>query len=469
MGFKERLDEALRAVPDMSAPSTTKFDPVRKVCAECCGLDIERTHALFVSKPGNLNVRFKQPGVTNRRPALALAIIKQAEDLPASLAPGQRLVGPSRNIGALAYCVRGTDDSWTVAAMIEAPNGALAPLFRREFASMEVIAPTFDTEERQPDAPLPRPEKATDLAESLLLDPNWLEDVLWLLEDKKALVFYGPPGTGKTYLATRIAHFLQPNPALVSLVQLHPSYGYEDFFEGYRPVARARESRSPGTLGSRAEEQPSPLYRSSGLSLEKRDGPLRALAREAALHPDEPALLVLDEMNRGNLPKVFGELFFLLEYRKESTTLMYSPDEHYRLPPNLSIIGTMNTADRSIAVLDQALRRRFHFVGLFPGEYPVNGLLRQYLQKNTPQMLWVADLLDEANARLGDRNASIGPSHFMRKDLDDAILRRIWRHSVLPSLEEHFYGNISQLDELRLDRLRADLEIKSEEDAEEHD
>jgi 5-methylcytosine-specific restriction protein B len=246
------------------------------------------------------------------------------------------------------------------------------------------------------------------------------------------VVLYGPPGTGKTFIAQAIARALQPSDALRALVQLHPSYGYEDFFEGFRPDAGK-----------------------NGMTLVKRSGPLRRLAEAARRNPGQPVVLVLDEMNRGNLPRVFGELYFLLEYRAHNVTLMYSPDEQFELPPNLFFIGSMNTADRSIAVLDQAVRRRFHFAGLFPGEPPVDGMLRAFLARHRPGMSWVADLLDEANRRLGDRNMAIGPSHFMRRDLDDEILGRVWRCSVLPSIEEQFFGNAGRVKEFELDALRA--------------
>jgi 5-methylcytosine-specific restriction protein B len=215
-------------------------------------------------------------------------------------------------------------------------------------------------------------------------------------------------------------------------VQLHPSYAYEDFFEGYRP-------------------RPS----DHGFTLTKTPGPLRRLAEAAKAMPDQPVVLVLDEMNRGNLPKVFGELYFLLEYRGDAVGLMYSPDESFRLPENLYVIGTMNTADRSIVSVDQALRRRFHFSGMFPGEPPVAGMLRRYLERHVPALRWVADVLDLANARLGDRNVAIGPSHFMRPDLDADIVRRVWSHSILPTLEDHFFGNAPRLEEFKLDVLQA--------------
>lgn len=274
------------------------------------------------------------------------------------------------------------------------------------------------------------------LASSLFVPESWLNDVAWLLEDKQRVVFYGPPGTGKSYLALAIARFLQPNAELRRVVQLHPSYGYEDFFEGYRPVKGNTD----------------------GLTLDIRQGPFGDLVDEARKAAPDPAVLLLDEMNRGNLPRVFGELYFLLEHEEESTRLMYRPEESFILPQNLYMIGTMNTADRSVAQLDQALRRRFHFVPLFPGEPPVDEMLRRYLAANVPAMDWAADLLNKANDALGDRNVAIGPSHLMRDDLDDEVLDRVWRHSVLPTIEDHFFGEQDRAKDFDLEALRRSLE-----------
>ncbi len=246
----------------------------------------------------------------------------------------------------------------------------------------------------------PEDEKLAALAEELLLDKVFLEEVVALLRDKKQIIFYGPPGTGKTYIARKLVEHLASEVGRHEIVQFHPSYSYEDFVQGYRPVI---------------------LEEDGGLTYDLKPGPLQRLARRARESAKEHVLLI-DEINRGNLPKILGELLYLLEYREDEVTLMYEEDgERFTMPENLLIIGTMNTADRSIALVDAALRRRFHFVPLFPGQYPLDGLLSRWLKRNNRDMVHVADIVERLNARLNERfgpHLQVGPSYFMDNGFD---------------------------------------------------
>ena len=156
-------------------------------------------------------------------------------------------------------------------------------------------------------------------------------------------------------------------------------------------------------------------------------------------------MLIIDEINRANLAKVFGELYFLLEYRDQAVDLLYSAadEEQFTLPPNLYLIGTMNTADRSIALVDSAVRRRFAFVELDPVAEPTRGLLRRWSAKHELPIV-AADLLDTLNQRIGDPDFRVGPSYFMRSTDPGTFsrerLERIWASDILPLLQEHFYG-----------------------------
>lgn len=272
------------------------------------------------------------------------------------------------------------------------------------------------------------------LAEDLLVDREFLDDVVALLEEKRQVVFYGPPGTGKTYIAKALAKALVADQTRRAIVQFHPSTSYEDFFEGYRP-----ESDDSGQLS---------------YSLVK--GPLARMAEQAAASPNVRHVMVVDEINRANLPKVFGELLFLLEYRDEAIHTLYRPEETFELPDNLWFIGTMNSADRSIALVDAALRRRFHFVPFFPEQDHMVGLLGKWLGKHKGDVR-IARLVEQVNQELVEQigeHLQIGPSYFMREGLDDEQLRRIWKYSIAPYIEEQLFGQRSEIAHYQYDEVR---------------
>ena len=258
-----------------------------------------------------------------------------------------------------------------------------------------------------------------ELASELLMKQSWLQRLVDQLAARRQVVLYGPPGTGKTWLARRIAaHAFEPDD--VRLIQFHPSYTYEDFVEGYRPTTE-----------------------SGVLTYSLVQGPLRELSERANERPEHPHLLIVDEINRGNLPKIFGELYFLLEYRDQPLRLQYSGHEAFRLPANLYIVGTMNTADRSIALLDAALRRRFAFIELSPQAEPIEGLLERWLERHglDPEP---AVLLETLNAMLieadGDRDLAIGPSYFMDRHGTAPDVETVWQYDILPLLAERFHA-----------------------------
>jgi len=252
-----------------------------------------------------------------------------------------------------------------------------------------------------------------------------LERFASLLKSRKQMVFYGPPGTGKTFIARRLARALagEDRTDAVTLVQFHPSYSYEDFFEGYRP-----SETSTGAA-----------------TFMLTHGPLRRIASEASnpANSHKPYFLIIDEMNRGNLAKVFGELYFLLEYRNQSVSPQYSPGTRFTLPDNLFIVGTMNTTDRSVGLVDAAIRRRFPFVELHPDTSPVEGVLGRYLASNGISTER-AGLLRALNASITTRDLRIGPSYLMRPEADtEEGLEQVWTYDILPLLQEHFYDSKS--------------------------
>jgi 5-methylcytosine-specific restriction protein B len=292
-----------------------------------------------------------------------------------------------------------------------------------------------DTKPETPAADLVDP--LVEAAEELLLDRAFLDDIKNLLQETKQVIFYGPPGTGKTFVAQRLAMAFAGDPARTTLVQFHPSTSYEDFFEGFRPLPAA----------------------DGGITYALQDGPLRIMAAAAESDPAHTYILVIDEINRAQLQKVLGELFFLLEYRDKQVRPLYRPDEPFSLPANLWLIGTMNTADRSIALVDSALRRRFQFVPFTLDERadnPIAGLLRKWLRANS-EPEWVADLVDQVNQELvtslGMGDLALGPSYFMVQGLDEARLRRIWRYRIEPLIEDIFFGEPERSEPFRFDNV----------------
>ena len=279
------------------------------------------------------------------------------------------------------------------------------------------------------------------LSKELLWQTDALQKIIDGLQDKRQAIFQGPPGTGKTYVAKRIAEHCREHGGDFKIVQFHPSYSYEDFVEGFRPTL---------TAGGQAGFKLSP-------------GPLRLIAEEAAAKPDATFILVIDEINRGNVAKILGELYFLLEYRGDKVNLQYSNNE-FSLPTNLWFIGTMNTTDRSIALVDAALRRRFYFFGFFPDEPPIKGLLRRWLEKNNSELGWVAKLVDQANGELGDRHMGIGPSHFMKEpgSLDEKRIQFIWEQAVMPYIEEQCFGDEERLKQFAYEELKSKLKANDQ-------
>lgn len=260
------------------------------------------------------------------------------------------------------------------------------------------------------------------LGDELKLDSAWLDRVVSALHRRGQVILYGPPGTGKTFVAKALTRAVTGRPNAARRIQFHPSYTYEDFFAGYRP----REKNGQ-------------------LVFELAKGPLRRIADDARKDPDVAHVLLIDEINRANLSKVFGELYYLLEYRDDEIDLLYAGSgtdggDTFSLPPNVLIIGTMNTADRSIALLDSAMRRRFSFFELHPDVAPVAGILDRWLDAH-PQNLPLPALFAELNSRIADREDRIGPSHLLRQDnLSRADLEAIWHESLLPLLEERHLG-----------------------------
>ena len=256
-------------------------------------------------------------------------------------------------------------------------------------------------------------------------DPRYTE---WksILDRKGQVIFYGPPGTGKTRAAKGFASWLlqgSTSSTRLTEVTFHASYAYEDFIEGFRPKAGETE-----------------------LKLELRDGIMKRVAKAAQRSPDDLFVIIIDEINRADVPRVFGELMTVVEHsrRGQSVTLPTS-GETLTIPKNVIILGTMNTADQSIRSLDAALRRRFGFIELMPepdvlADCTVDELpLDQFL-----------GALNQSIARLAGRERQIGHSFFLDKGKpieSTEVFGAIIRTDIIPLLQEIVYDDYSQLRE----------------------
>lgn len=248
-----------------------------------------------------------------------------------------------------------------------------------------------------------------------------------LLGRKRQAVFYGPPGTGKTHVARLLANHLAGDAVRVRTVQFHPSYSYEDFIEGLRPE-----------LGRATSGQ---------LSYVVRPGLFLDLCRTASADPDNTYVLVIDELNRADLGSVLGELMMLLEYREEVAVHLPYSQQEFTVPGNVVVLATMNTADRSLALVDFAMRRRFHAIELRPDR----GVLLRYLTSRygmeaAKPALAFFDCVQEA-VGIGSAFAP-GHSYWMVADPSGQELQRVWRYEVRPYLEEFWFENPGRIAEL---------------------
>ena len=254
------------------------------------------------------------------------------------------------------------------------------------------------------------------------MSENEYTHLVEVLETKKNIILQGAPGVGKTYIAKRLAYSMMGEKDIerVRMVQFHQSYSYEDFIMGFRPSC-------------------------SGFDLKK--GTFYNFCKEAEIDSDNPYFFIIDEINRGNLSKIFGELFMLIENNKRGIALqLLYTDEKFAVPPNVYIIGMMNTADRSLAMLDYALRRRFAFFEIKPGFQSERFRAYRMTLNNEKfnKLIECIELLNQmitADESLGE-GFCIGHSYFCNLDIeqiDDKSLHRIVEYEIIPLLKEYYF------------------------------
>jgi 5-methylcytosine-specific restriction protein B len=276
----------------------------------------------------------------------------------------------------------------------------------------------------------------TEAMDGLFVDEEKIKETLRLLRQKKNVILQGPPGVGKTFVSKRLAYALmgEKSPDRLGMVQFHQSYAYEDFIQGYRP---------------------------SGTGFKLKNGVFYEFCEKAKQDPAGIYVFIIDEINRGNLSKVFGELMLLIESDKRgpdwAIPLTYSDETKpkFYIPENLYLIGLMNTADRSLAMVDYALRRRFAFAELVPG-FDTDEF-RQYMLDAGGELDFVNELIirmDEVNAKITadttnlGRGYCIGHSFFCSVSEGEAPgwswYRQIISTEIAPLLREYYFDDEKQ-------------------------
>jgi 5-methylcytosine-specific restriction enzyme B len=282
-----------------------------------------------------------------------------------------------------------------------------------------------------------QPYSTADLiASGVFLTEEELENILERLQSKKAMILQGPPGVGKTFIVRKLAYALMKeiDNDRLEMVQFHQSYSYDDFVRGYRPV--------PGKAGS--------FVLQNGVFFE--------FCQKAIRDPDREYVFIIDEINRGNISQIFGELLMLIEPDKRgpeyALPLAYRTEDEpaFYVPPNLYLIGLMNVADRSLAMVDYAMRRRFVFITLKP-QYE-SELFSQWLLErgmDTELIQLIVERMSKLNQDIRDdpllgENYELGHSFFLPKGdnfggLDQNWYRRVMRTEIVPLLKEYWFDN----------------------------
>lgn len=264
------------------------------------------------------------------------------------------------------------------------------------------------------------------LSRVTLLNTEFLDEILDEI-DQRLVIFAGPPGTGKTWAARQIGeHITSGDKYRVGLVQFHPAMSYESFVQGLQPIA---------------DEEGRIIFKVV-------DGAIVDFAN-LARNSDDPYVFIIDEINRANVPKVLGELIYLLEYRgsEHALTLQYqvASDDPFSLPENLRFLATMNTADRSLRGIDSAIRRRFSVFEFTPSPDALNAFYSE--PENSCDVDDLVAGFEKLNQRLEgeiDRHHRIGHTFFMHEHLTGKRLRSTWRRQIAPLLEEYFFDSPDQ-------------------------
>jgi len=261
---------------------------------------------------------------------------------------------------------------------------------------------------------------ADNFLEDVYMDRESYQTLVDLVKTKKNVILQGAPGVGKTYAAKRLAYSMMgvKDQNRVTMIQFHQSYSYEDFIMGIRPTEK-------------------------GFAL--KHGVFYSFCKAAEIDSDNDYFFIIDEINRGNLSKIFGELFMLIENDKRGIELqLLYADERFSIPDNVYIIGMMNTADRSLAMLDYALRRRFAFFEMKPG-FESDGFREYRAELNSEKFDRLISCVGSLNNAIAADDSlgegfCIGHSYFCKlKEVTDRALSNIVEYEIIPLLKEYWF------------------------------
>ena len=389
------------------------------------------------AKPGDLIIGYESTPVKR---VVGKAVITEKDDAGFSFRITDKFAdGPTYK--TIKQCVELMDMEY-----MHIQQGSLFKLTPAEYAFLDamLVAPSAVVKESSPEykpetpkaaEPLPPYTKEDFLAEVYITEAEY-DKLACLLERKKNIILQGAPGVGKTFAAKRLAYSMMgvKDEQRVKMIQFHQSYAYEDFIMGYRPNEAG--------------------------GFELHEGVFYTFCKQASEDSENKYFFIIDEINRGNLGKIFGELFMLIEADKrgEAVNLAYR-DEPFSVPENLYLIGMLNTADRSLAMLDYALRRRFSFYTMEPA-FNSDGFGKQASMADNPKFDALVKQVKELNECITNepglgRGYSIGHSYLcVNGAVTDEELRSIVDYDIVPLLEEYWFDEPDKVSEWK-DKLGA--------------